>query len=260
MREPVTCLVRGPGSRYPRGFLLLIPFWFVVAAGACLLVTRHFSSARQPPLWFEASEVAALFVAAWTAFFVVAFARHRAFYADDAGIRIGVATQRRQPRLRVVAFSWQQVASVGMVRRRYGALAEVTLRPGAALVSRPSLAAQAVLLAFTLVFPWLGRGYPALTRPRRLNPVRYRFRVAAADASAAVAAVAALAPVPVMVRLVSGRSALRYLATVPVLVPPDGAGPWTVAAPEAAVPPPTVVLPAVATPAVQLPEPPAVHA
>ncbi|HEY2640698.1 MAG TPA: hypothetical protein VGI66_12545, partial [Streptosporangiaceae bacterium] len=125
MEDTVTCLVRGPASRYPRGFIWLVPAWFAIIGGAAMLLGTDASSTGQMPLWLGVSEIGALLVAACILVGVLATVRHRAFRADSHGIWLGVRTTRRRPKLRQVHLTWPEIAQVRMVPRHYGVLLEI---------------------------------------------------------------------------------------------------------------------------------------
>lgn len=204
MDDTVTCLVRGPASRYPRGFRWLIPAWFVILSLAALAVGRHLSG--RLPAWLGLTEIGGLAIAAITAFCVVATMRQPAFRADEHGIRLGFSTKRKRPRLRQVQLPWPEIAQLRIVDRYYGALLEITLGPAARIVHRPSFGRQAITLLGMLILPFaFGRGSPALTCPR-MDPPRYRMKIC--DVSAADLRLALASVKPDEVRMLSGK--LRF--------------------------------------------------
>lgn len=218
MEDTVTCLVRGPGSSYPRGYVWLIPVWCAVLSGAVVLVGGHASG--RIPLWLGATEVGGLLITTVIVMSVILTARRRAFRADSHGIWLGVRTDRRRPKLRQVHLAWPEIAQLRMVPRRYGVLVEITLGPAARIVRRNGPFRQAALLAGVLVMPlWFGRGKPALTVPR-LDPPRYYVKICGLTAADFKLALAGLPPPALPVRVLTKKSALRF--TVPPPRKPQG--------------------------------------
>jgi hypothetical protein len=177
--ETVTCLVRGPSSRYPRGFIWLIPAWFVILSLAALALARSDGF----PAWLELTEIGGLAIATVIAFSVLVTVRQPAFLADQHGIWLGVSTSRRRPKRRQVQLTWPEIAQLRIVQRHYGARLEIVLGPAARIVHRPSLGRQAMLLLGVLIMPFaFGRGSPALTCPR-MDPPRYRVKICEVSAA-----------------------------------------------------------------------------
>ena len=175
MDDTVTCLVRGPASRYPRGFAWLIPAWFVIASAVVVGVGRH--AGGRLPLWLGITEIGGLAVGACMALCVLLTSRQIAFRASTHGIWLGVLTERRRPKLRQVHLAWPDVAQLRMVPRHYGVLLEITLSPAARIVRRPGLLRRALQLLGSLLMPiGYGRGRPALTTPVG-RPPRYRVKI-----------------------------------------------------------------------------------
>jgi hypothetical protein len=212
MDDVVICVVRGPGTRYPRGFLWVVPFWFVVVAAVALGVVRHESG--KVPLWLGATEIGGLAIAFFIMFCVLATVRHHAFRAASAGIWLGIRTKRRRPRLRQVYLAWPDVAQLRMVPRRYGVLLEITLSPIAVTARRPGFAKQAMLAFFMLLLPGFGRGRPAITAARRYPP-RYRLRICDRTTGELRLALASVAPEALPLLMVPTRRALRYTIPAP---------------------------------------------
>jgi hypothetical protein len=209
MDDTVTCLVRGPASKYPRGFLWLIPAWFAILSGVAVLVGTHASSTGQMPLWLGVTELTGLLIATCTTFCVLATVRHRAFRADSHGIWLGVRTTRKRPKLRQVHLFWPDVAHLQMYPRRYGVLLQITLIPAARIANRPGPAEQVLRWLGALVMPFgFGRGMPALTTPAA-SPPRYQVKICDRTASELKAALAAVAPDGLPVRVLTKKSALR---------------------------------------------------
>ncbi len=211
MDETITCLVRGPASRYPRGYVWLIPAWLAIAAA--LVAFASYQLAHELPLWFGATELAALLMAAATLMGVLATVRRHAFRANAHGIWLGVLTNRKRPKLRQVHLAWPEVDQLRMVARRYGLLLEIRLSPAARIVHRPGLAKQALLLLGVLLVPFgLGRGQPALTSPVA-DPPRYLIKLCDVTPAELSAALAAIAPDALPVRQLPKKGALRF--TIP---------------------------------------------
>jgi hypothetical protein len=211
--ETVACVVRGPASTYPRGYVWLFPIWFLLLSGAVALAS--FSVSGELPLWLAVCEIGGLFVAVCIAGSVVLTARRMAFWADRRGVLLGSRRARKRPKFRQVYLPWSDIAQVRMVRRRYGVLVELLLSPAAPPVYRPSLRSQASLLLGALVMPiGVGRGRPALTTIPRLRPPAYRVRLCerADDLGGALQLVA---PETVPVRLLGSMAALRLASPRP---------------------------------------------
>jgi len=215
MEDTVTCLVRGPASRYPRGFIWLIPVWFAILGGAVVLLGADASTTGQMPLWLGVTEVGALLIATVIAISVLATVRQRAFRADSHGIWLGVRTTRSRPKLRQVHLTWSDVALLRMVPRRYGVLLEITLSPAARIVHRPTAGRQVLLWLGALAMPFaFGRGRPALTIPGA-DPPRYRVKICDRTAPQLKIELAAIKPAAVPVRVVMRKGALRIAVPPP---------------------------------------------
>jgi hypothetical protein len=209
--DTVTCLVRGPASRYPRGFIWLIPAWFVILSLAALELGRIASTTGRLPGWLALTEIGGLAIATVTAFCVLVTVRQPAFRADQDGIRLGVSSSRRRPKHRQVQLTWPEIDQLRIVRRHYGALLVITLGPAARIVHRPGLAKQALVLLGMLIMPFaFGRGSPALTCAR-MDPPRYRVKIC--DVSAADLSFALDSVKPDEVRILSGK--LRFFLAPP---------------------------------------------
>jgi hypothetical protein len=211
VEETITCLVRGPASRYPRGFLWLIPFWFGIAAAAAVFTSYRL--ADEMPIWFGATELGAVLIAATTLICVLATVRRHAFRADTGGIWLGVLTERKRPKLRQVHLAWPEIAQLQMVARRYGLLLEIRLDPAARIVYRPGVGRQALLLLGALLLPFgFGRGQPALTSPVS-EPPRYLVKLCQITPAQLEAALATVTPQALPVWQLPKKGALRF--TIP---------------------------------------------
>lgn len=213
MEDTVTCLVRGPASRYPRGFIWLIPAWFAILSAVVLAVGRI--AGGGVPLWLGLTEIGGLAIAAVTALSVLATVRQPAFRADKHGICLGISTSRRRPKLRQVQLAWPEIAQLRIVPRRYGALLEISLGPAARIVHRRGPARQAMLMLGMLVMPFgLGRGTPALTTPRKYPP-RYRLKICGTSSAELRLALKSVKPEALAVRVLSSKAALRFAVAPP---------------------------------------------
>jgi hypothetical protein len=211
--DSVTCLVRGPASRYPRGFRWLIPVWFAILAGAFALVSYRLSG--KLPLWLGATDIGALAISALTLYCVLATVRRRAFRADNHGIVLGVRTSIKRPKLRQVHLAWPEIAQLRMVSRRYGLLLEITLSPAARIVHRPGPAKQVLIWVGALVMPFgFGRGRPALTSPSD-NPPRYLVKICDTTPVELRAALAGVKPQTLHLSLLPKKGALRFTVPAP---------------------------------------------
>lgn len=215
MDDTVTCLVRGSASKYPRGFMWLIPAWFAILSGAAVLVGTLASSTGQMPLWLGITELSGLLIAACTVFCVLITVRHRAFRADSHGIWLGVRTTRKRPKLRQVHLSWSDVAQMQLIPRRYGVLLQITLTPAARIVNQAGPAKQVLLWLGALTMPFaFGRGTPALTTPTA-DPARFQVKIWDRAAPELKLALAAVKPEATPVRVMTKKGALRFTVQPP---------------------------------------------
>ena len=175
MDESFAALVRGPSTRYPRGFPLLFPVWLTALLAAAWLSWLRVLGPMQ--WWYGATLVGGMLIAGVTVVAVVATIRQPAFRADRNGIRIGLWTERKRPRHRQAHLWWSDVRQLRIEPRRYGAMVEISLGPAARIIRRRGLVRQSLLWCAMLVLPFgLGRGTPRLTEPRRTDP-QYRIRL-----------------------------------------------------------------------------------
>jgi hypothetical protein len=212
MGDVVTCVVRGPATRYPRGFLWVVPVWFVILGAAALALGRHASG--HVPLWLAATELGGLAMAAFIVFCVLATVRRHAFRAASEGIWLGISSGRKRPRLRQVYLAWPDVAQLRMVPRHYGVFLEITLTPAAVTAPRSGFARKLILAFFMLLLPGFGRGRPALTAVRRYPP-RYRMRICDRTSAELRLALTNVAPEALPLLTVPTRRALRYSIPAP---------------------------------------------
>jgi len=170
-----TFLVRGASSRFPLGYLWLIPAWFVILGVAVVFAGRELSG--HLPVWLGCTEIGSMLVAGCILFGVLSTVRRHAFRVSSHGIWLGVRTTRKRPKLRQVHLAWTDIAQLRMMRRPYGVLLEITLSPAARIVHRPGPVMRALLLLGSLVMPiGFGRGRPALTAARE-DPPRYLVKL-----------------------------------------------------------------------------------
>ncbi len=207
MADGFTCLVRGPSSRYPRGFIWLIPVWFGLVAVAVVIIGRRLGGM---PLWLGAAELGGLLFAALTVICVLGTLRRHAFSADRDGIWLGVRTNRRRPKLRQVHIFWPEVSRLRIVPRRYGSVLEIGLGPAARIVHRYGVVSQFALLLGVLFMPLgFGRGRPGLTTARA-DPPRYLVRICDMTPGELGSRLASVMPPGLPVRVVPNMTALRF--------------------------------------------------
>jgi hypothetical protein len=206
--EIYTFLVRGPGSRLPRGYIWLIPVWFAILGGLAALGIRHLTS--PVPLWLVGSEIGGMVIAAFVLIGVLLTVRRHAFRVNATGIWLGVSTTRKRPKLRQVHIPWADISQVRMASRRYGLLLEISLGPAARIITRPSLGKQALLLLAMFVMPLgFGRGRPALTAARS-DPPRYLIKLCEVEPAQLRRVLSGIKPPDVPVRIATKAAALRY--------------------------------------------------
>jgi hypothetical protein len=174
-------LVRGSSAIFPRGFLWLIPIWYVAIAAAIKFKDRA-PLWYEPMRWYEPIALGALLLAALTLIVVLSTIRNNAFLLDDSGIWLGLrggarrrfSRRRRQNR----HLPWAEIRQIRIVYKRYGARIDVYL-PDAPVSSRGRaiwrVTATSLAAGLTVLIPlaYLFRS-PAIVRPRR-HPHRYRI-------------------------------------------------------------------------------------
>jgi hypothetical protein len=175
MPEISTFLVRGPSSRFPRGYLWVLPCWFAALAGAPFIVAHRLTSAM--PWWLAASQAGCVFIAGLVVIATLATMRRHALRIGPNGITLGIATKRKHPRMRQVHLSWNQIAQLRLAKRHYGVRLVIILGQGSLRPDHPTRARQALTLLGCLVMPFgVGRGHPAMTTAR-MEPPRYVIKV-----------------------------------------------------------------------------------
>jgi hypothetical protein len=108
-------LVKGPSAVFPRGFLWLIPLWYLVLVA----VTRY---KGRLPSWYALCALGATLLAVLLLIAVLATLRNNAFVADESGILLGLrgAAQRRiGRRRRQKHLAWDEVSQLRIAYRPY---------------------------------------------------------------------------------------------------------------------------------------------
>ena len=95
MENRYAALVKGPSAVFPRGFLWLIPLWYLVLVA----VTRY---KGRLPSWYALCALGATLLAVLLLIAVLSALRNNAFVADESGVLLGLrgAAQRRIGRRR----------------------------------------------------------------------------------------------------------------------------------------------------------------
>jgi hypothetical protein len=188
-------IVTGPAPMFPRGYLLLIPVWYVVLAA--LLVIKG----RWLPFWYMAIALSSLLIATLILAGVLATMRQKAFFADENGIWLGIVTRRKRSRRQRILLPWSHIAQLRITDRHYGARLEIVLSPAASIIGRRHHIVSGIFFAgVTVIIPprWIGRR-PALLSPRAKSP---QYRVPLCDTAVQLgAALSAIAPPTVQVTL-----------------------------------------------------------
>jgi len=176
-----TALVRGSSAIFPRGFLWLIPIWYVAIAAAIKFKDRA-PLWYEPMRWYEPIALGALLLAALTLLVVLSTIRNNAFLVDDSGIWLGLrggARRRFGPRRRRNRhLPWAEIQQIRIVYRRYGARVDVYL-PAVPASGRGRafwrVTATSLAAGLTVLIPpaYLFR-YPAILRPS-MDRRRYRI-------------------------------------------------------------------------------------
>jgi hypothetical protein len=205
-----TFLVRGPSSRYPRGYIWVIPIWFAVLGLAVVLASHYLDG--HLPLWFGACEIGGLALSCLVLVCTLATLRRHAFRVSHHGIWIGIRTTRKRPKLRQVYVPWADLAQMRMAQRQYGTLLEITLGPAARIVPRMNAADQTLLWLGSLFIPvGFGRGRPGITAARS-DPPRYLIKLCDVTPTEVRRVLAAVMPPDLGVRIVAKTGALRFPA------------------------------------------------
>jgi hypothetical protein len=204
-----TALVRGSSAIFPRGYLWLIPVWYVVIAALV-----EFKG--QPPSWYAPYALGALLLGALILLVVLSTVRNNAFLIDDSGIWLGLrggARRRFGPRRRRNRhLPWAEIHGIRIVHRRYGARVDVFL-PAGSNGGRGHVIWRFTAAGLTLLIPpaYLFR-QPGILRPGS-DPLRYRIPLYDVTPEELRLALVPLAPptVPVAVRPRWRTRALRRL-------------------------------------------------
>ena len=232
MDDSFAALVRGPSTRYPRGFALLFPVWVAAIFAAAWLAWLRVLGPM--PWWYGETLTGGLLIAGITVSAVLATIRQPAFRADRNGIRLGLRTERKRPRNRQAHLWWSDVRQLRIEPRHYGLVVEISLGPAARIVRRRGLVRQVLLWSTMLIMPFgLGRGTPRLTEPRRKDP-QYRVRLYDVTPEELGLALAGLA-LPAVEIIVISRRYGPIMARRPQPAAPRRPAP--VAAPSAPAPP-----------------------
>jgi hypothetical protein len=237
--DSFAALVRGPSTRYPRGFALLFPVWVAAIFAAAWLAWLRVLGPM--PWWYGGTLTAGLLIAGITVSAVLATIRQPAFRADRNGIRLGLRRERKRPRNRQAHLWWSDVRQLRIEPRHYGLVVEISLGPAARIVRRRGPIRQVLLWSTMLIMPFgLGRGTPRLTEPRRKDP-QYRVRLYDVTPEELGLALAGLA-LPAVEIIVISRRYGPIMARRPQPAAPRRPAP--AAAPSAAAPPSAAAAPA----------------
>jgi hypothetical protein len=178
---------------FPRGYLLLIPVWYVVLAALLAIKGRWL------PSWYLAIALGSLLLATLILAGVLATMRQKAFFADENGIWLGIVTRRKRSRRQRMLLPWSHIAQLRITSRHYGARLEIVLSPAASIIGRRHRIVSGVFFAgVTVIIPprWIGRR-PALLSPRARPP---QYLVPLCDTARELGtALAAIAPRTVQV-------------------------------------------------------------
>jgi hypothetical protein len=199
MQDGLSLQVAGPSTIFPRGYLWLLPIWYVAAAGALAL-------SRWLPIWFRLSGVAGLLLAMLIFLCALGAITTRSFAADRHGVRVGLPSYTRRHgrrRRRAKYLPWHQIDKVKIVRRGRGARIELILGADAPLALRGFQhgpvwkACRAVLL---LIPFWYVLRPTGVATPLE-GPPRYRLRLRGVSAEGLRSELRVLAPpnVPIVV-------------------------------------------------------------
>jgi hypothetical protein len=191
-------LVRGSATIFPRGFLWLVPVWYL--AIAALIV-----ASGKIPSWYTPAVLGGLLVAALSLLAVLATMRNNAFVADDQaiwlGLRAGAARRLGRRRKQVRRVAWPEIELLQIDQRHYGVQVDILLGPAAPTARRSSLPGQVAIFALLMIIPIACLGCsPALLSPRRSPPL-YRVRLYDVAPGELRTALTALAPRTVPIRV-----------------------------------------------------------
>jgi hypothetical protein len=169
-------LVRGPSAIFPRGYLWLIPVWYVTLAALAASKDKLPSWST----WYGPYAVGATLVAACTLVVVLSTVRNNAFLADENGIWLGLrggARRRFGRRRRDVRYlSWPEMDELKIARRHYGARLDILLAAGTPADPWGDVR-RLIAAVVTLIIPpaYLFRS-PGIVHPRS-----HRYRIALYD-------------------------------------------------------------------------------
>jgi hypothetical protein len=162
-------LVRGPSAVFPRGYLWLVPLWYLVLVGLAY-------DKGQLPSWYEVCCIGPTVLALLIVIAVLATLRSNAFVADESGILLGLrgAAQRRIGRRRRQRhLAWYEVSQLRIAYRPYGARLDVLMAPGSPTGNGRAIWRIIAAVLTVLLPPACMFRSPGLLRPRS-GPVRYR--------------------------------------------------------------------------------------
>ncbi len=198
MADRYSGLVEGPAAIFPRGYLLLIPLWYAVAA-ALLVLKGHL------PRWYTIIALGALLLAILIVTGSLATLRQNAFVADSRGVWLGNLPRRKWSRRQRLLVPWAQIEQLRISNRYYGARLDVVLGPAASIIHRHRLVAGVFFAGLAVIVPppWIGRPAGLLSPRRRTR--RYQIPICDITADQLGVTLAALCPPTVAVGVVLGR-------------------------------------------------------
>jgi hypothetical protein len=162
-------LVRGPSAAFPRGYLWLVPLWYLVLVGLAY-------EKGQLPSWYEVCCIGPVLLTLLIVVAVLATLRSNAFVADEGGILLGLrgAAQRRIGRRRwQKRLGWHEISQLRIAYRPYGARLDILMIAGSP-TGNGHISWRIIAAVLTVLLPpaCMFRS-PGLLRPRS-GPVRYR--------------------------------------------------------------------------------------
>lgn len=198
MADRYSGLVKGPAAIFPRGYLLLIPLWYVAAGGALMMKGGL-------PRWYTIIALGALLLATLIVTGSLATLRQNAFAADRSGVWLGNLPRRRWSRRKRLLVPWDQIEQLRISDRRYGARLDVVLGPAASIIHRHRAVSGLFFAGLAVIIPppWIGRPAGLLSPRHRTH--RYQIPICDTTADQLGVALAALAPPTVTVGVVVRR-------------------------------------------------------